>query len=46
MTRLADLYAKLRARENIPGYEKNVELLRAEIARLEAAKKTTSASSA
>jgi hypothetical protein len=35
MSRIAALKAKLRARENTPGYEKNCEAIRAEIARLE-----------
>ena len=34
--RLAALKAKLKARENMPGYKQNVEDLKAEIARLEA----------
>jgi hypothetical protein len=33
--RLASLRAKLKAREKTPGYEKNCEEIRAEIARLE-----------
>lgn len=33
--RLISLRQKLSARENVPGYEKNCEALRAEIARLE-----------
>lgn len=35
--RLASLRKKLKARENTPGYEKNCESIRAEIAKLEAA---------
>lgn len=34
--RVADLKAKLRAREGQPGYTKNVEEIKAELARLEA----------
>lgn len=36
-SRIEKLRAKLAGRENVPGYEKNCEALRAEIARLEAA---------
>lgn len=36
MTHLEKLKNKLRAREGVPGYEKNCEVIRAEIARLEA----------
>ena len=36
MTRLEELRAKLKARDKKPGYEKNCDDLRAEIARLEA----------
>lgn len=35
--RLASLRKKLKARDKVPGYEKNCEEIRAEIARLEAA---------
>lgn len=35
MTRLEKLRARLAAREGVPGYEKNCEALRAEIARLD-----------
>lgn len=34
---LEDMKAKLAAREGVPGYEKNCEVLKAEIARHEAA---------
>lgn len=37
MSQLETLKAKLAARKNVPGYEKNCELLEAEIARHEAA---------
>lgn len=45
-TRLVKLRQKLAARSGVPGYEKNCEALRAEIARLEGATLTTSAESA
>lgn len=35
MMRIDDLKKKLAARQGVPGYEKNCEALRAEIARLE-----------
>lgn len=35
--RLASLRAKLKARDKVPGYEKNCDAIRAEIAKLEAA---------
>lgn len=42
MTRIDELKRKLAARQGVPGYEKNCEVLRAEIARLENWKETTS----
>lgn len=35
MTYLEQLKARLKAREGVPGYEKNCEALRAEISRVE-----------
>lgn len=45
MTRIDDLKRKLAARQGIPGYEKNCDALRAEIARLENRKQNRKAQS-